>query len=334
MAFSFQRLESESVSDFYKKFEGPKTFLQGTSFGAFRHLVGETIFYYGLFEDDHLVGTVLIQQVKTRLKTFLHMPHGPLLPAQNTEAWKFLLQAYVDLGRQKGCDFVRISPLLPVSHENILRLSKFKPAPVHLVNPERTWVLDLTQSEEAMLAAMRKSTRYEVRRIAKTGIEVTMGCSSQDLDRFWDLHEATVARQGFVPFPKSNTERQMEAFGEDCQIFTASVEGEDGSSCVIVFDDHAAYYHQGASKPHKLPVAHAPLWSAIREAKARGCEVFNFWGVVAENQTTHPWFGLSRFKRGFGGSEQVFLHAHDFPITWKYHLSAVIEKWRKWRKGY
>ncbi len=191
-----------------------------------------------------------------------------------------------------------------------------------MVNPEKTWILDITPDEEALLAQMKKSTRYEVRQIEKKGLTVKQGNSAEDLDIFWELHRETVARQKFVPFPKKNTEIEIQTFSEDCQIFSTKVENDYLSSSVILFDDQSAYYHQGASQYSKLPVAHATIWAAIKEAKKRGCQTFNFWGIVDDEAKKHPWYGLSRFKRGFGGEEHNYLHCQDYPLTWKYTLNT------------
>ena len=226
--------------------------------------------------------------------------------------------------------FWRISPLLNNKCVQCFKKNNYRPAPLH-INPNRTWVLDLTQSEDDLLKNMRKSTRYEVRRIEKSGIKTTQG---QDLETFWKLHSKTAARQKFVPFSRKSTELEMEVFKNDCQMFSASLEGEPFASSVILYDKHAGYYHQGASVLHKLPFAHATLWAAILEAKKRGCTEFNFWGVSPEENKDPPWTGLSRFKRGFGGEEQLFLEAQDSPLTKKYWINFAVEKYRKWKRHY
>lgn len=338
MNLEIKKISHETLQTFYDNFEGQKTFLQNTQYGKFREALGETLIYIGIFDKKNLVGTALIQKVTTKLKTFLHCPHGPLLQTTDNKEQQVILSQflayYKELGRGEGCDFVRISPLLSPDQREAFTLVQFRDAPTHLVNPEKTWILDITPTEDELLTQMKKSTRYEVRQITKKGLEVIQGNSSNDLNIFWELHSETVKRQGFTPFPRKNTEIELDIFGNNCQIFSTKVENEYLSASVILFDDHAAYYHQGSSKYSKLPVAHATIWEAIKEAKKRGCKEFNFWGVVSDNEKKHPWYGLSRFKRGFGGREENYLHCQDFPITWKYWISFVIEKYRKWKKGY
>jgi lipid II:glycine glycyltransferase (peptidoglycan interpeptide bridge formation enzyme) len=82
-----------------------------------------------------------------------------------------------------------------------------------------------------------------------------------------------------------------------------------------------------------LPAAYAILWEAILEGKRRGCRWFNFWGVVGDDQENHPWFGLSRFKKGFGGEEVWYLHARDYPLSWRYWPVWALETWRRRKRG-
>src|SRR5207253_9747167 len=43
------------------------------------------------------------------------------------------------------------------------------------------------------------------------------------------------------------------------------------------------------------------LWQMIGYAKARGAATFDFWGVIPDDNPSHPWAGFSRFKKAFGG---------------------------------
>lgn len=356
-----KNLSPDAYTSFVRAFAGERTFLQSAPYGTFRSGVGEVIHFLGWEKEGKLIGVALVQEIRSKRGSFWHVPHGPLV--MEAADLTPVLESLSNQAQNAGMDALRVSSLLPPEQKTVFASLGFQDAPVHLVNPERTWVLDITPTEEEILAQMKKTTRYEVRRIEKSGITVQMGRSQDDLDIFWNLHQQTVARQGFVPFPKANTEIELRAFGEDVQIFSAFVgeespEGKPGcrapeapacphephkgqqvqdaalASSIILFDDRAGYYHQGASQPSKLPVAYATLWAAIREAKRRGCREFNFWGVCAEEEKNHPWQGLSRFKRGFGGEERVFLHAQDKVFHPRYWVGYGIDRWRRWKRGY
>ena len=333
MHFLLKTIDSQTQDAFYDVFEEEKTYLQASQYGAVREALGEKNIKKGVFLGDQLIGIAQFQKITARRGMYLPLPHGPLIEAKHLEpALSFFLEEYKKIGEEEGCDFVRISCLFDKTKKTVFQKLAYKNAPVHLVNPEKTWVLKLEASEDDLLAQMKKSTRYEVRRIEKMGLKVQQGNTSEDLDIFWNLHSETVRRQGFVPFPRSMTEKEIEIFGKDIQIFSTSIDHKFYSSSVIIFDKNAGYYHQGASTYSKLPVAHATIWAAINEAKKRGCKEFNFWGICDGQSTKHPWYGLSRFKRGFGGEERNYLHVQDFPLTKKYWLNWCLEKWRKWKK--
>jgi lipid II:glycine glycyltransferase (peptidoglycan interpeptide bridge formation enzyme) len=332
MDILFKPISAQQIDSFYKKFQGKKTFLQTSQYGDFRKKLGEKNFRYGLFRDKVLVGTVQFQRVLARRGVHLHTPHGPLL--EDETMLPFFLSLYKKIGKKEKCDFVRVSSLFSMNKKTVFQKEKFRDAAAHLINPERTWVLDITQSEEEILSLMRKSTRYEVRRSQKCDISVSMGNNLKDLDIFWNLHIDTVHRQKFIPFSKKVTQTELEIWGDDVQIFNSKIDQNYYSSSIIIFDSHAGYYHQGASVYNKFPVSHATLWSAIKEAKKRGCQEFNFWGVCEKDDKNHPWYGLSKFKRGFGGKEYTFLHAQDFPLTSKYWINWIIETYRKWKRNY
>jgi peptidoglycan pentaglycine glycine transferase (the first glycine) len=334
MTLQIRSISAKDIQTFWETFPGVKTFLQGEKFAIFREKIGEKNFRLGSFYGEKLIGTLQCQKIVARRGTFLHVAHGPLImSAHIDESLPALLKELKKLGKKEHCDFIRVSPLLPELTEEVFRKSNFIPAPLH-INPDRTWVLNLEQDEDELLKNMRKSTRYEVRKGEKSGIKLCQGNTTDDLKNFWELHEQTAARQKFVPFSKKSTEIEMKVFGNDCQIFTAQHDRKNIASSVILFDSHSGYYHQGASVLSKIPGAHATLWAAIKEAKLRGCKEFNFWGVSPSEKPDHPWAGLSRFKRGFGGDERKYLRAQDLPLTTKYWLNFAIEKFRRWKRHY
>ena len=57
---------------------------------------------------------------------------------------------------------------------------------------------------------------------------------------------------------------------------------------------------------------------------------YNFWGVSPPENKNHRFYGISIFKRGFGGKDLEYLHAQDLVINYpKYVFNYVIENIRK-----
>jgi peptidoglycan pentaglycine glycine transferase (the first glycine) len=132
-------------------------------------------------------------------------------------------------------------------------------------------------------------------------------------------------------------EREFACFSERdrARWYFAYYKGEAVSTALIIFGAHSAFYHHGASLQAHSAITPSELlqWRVIQDAKARGLQSYNFWGVVPDELTGHPWAGLSRFKKGFGGRAEEYVHAQDYPLSWKYGITYIIESLRKWKRG-
>lgn len=111
-----------------------------------------------------------------------------------------------------------------------------------------------------------------------------------------------------------------------CVLFLGSFEGKITGAAIIVYLGKFAFYYQSGSIESKVPVNYLLQWEVIREAKARGCTLYNMWGIAPPNQPNHPWVGLTTFKTGFGGYNKNYLHAQDLPLSPQYWLTYIIEK--------
>ena len=83
-----------------------------------------------------------------------------------------------------------------------------------------------------------------------------------------------------------------------------------------------------------MPVSYLLQWEAIREAKNRGCKLYDFWGFVdPQKYSKHPWAGPTLFKMGFGGEKFEYIETQDLPLSNKYWLTYFFEKLRKLKRG-
>jgi lipid II:glycine glycyltransferase (peptidoglycan interpeptide bridge formation enzyme) len=269
------------------------------------------------------------------------VPHGPIVKSEayKTRVIKELKTYLIGLGGGENAVFIRISPLFLKSEENfqIFRNLGFKDAPLHMMHPETTWILDISKDEETIMREMKKNHRNLIRRAEKDGVTIEQGDSEEFLKIFYDIHLETVERHHFVPFSYEYIKAEIESFREDdrIKIFNARYEGKIISSAIIVFYGNEAFYHHGASSSEhaKVPSSYLALWEAIREAKRRGVGKFNFYGIVEDNPK-HPWYGLSKFKKGFGGYEMNLVHCQDLPLDMRYKITYLVELIRKIKRGY
>lgn len=323
-----------------------KTFLHSWSWGEFRRKEGEKIWRLGLYEGKELIAVVFATRIKARRGTFLFVPHGPVLEkggencqSVKREIIKTLLSELGSTAKREGASFIRLAPVWKQEEENIkiFRELGFRDAPTHL-HPEVTWELNILPSEDDLFAGMRKTTRYLIRQAQKNkNIEILQSKNINDTDLFYRLHRETVDRHHFVPFSLDYMKREFESFQvhDEIAIFFGKYCGELVASAIIIFWQEGAFYHHGATslRYSKIPVSYLLQWEAIREAKRRGCRVYNFWGIAPDQNKHHPWAGLTLFKTGFGGYKKEYVKTKDFPLSWRYWPTAIFELLRRKKRG-
>lgn len=291
---------------------------------------------FGLFQGNKIIGIFQVVRVSARRGTYLHIRHGPIISASDSEAWKYITVFLKKFAGEHHACFIRISPRISDSEYNNTLLKSFGmlPAAVHEVDAERCWVLDITPDKDTLLAGMRKTTRYEIRRTEKMGIFVKITEDTAELDAFFDLYQKTSKRQHFVAHGGIREEFEVFIREKKAVLLLGFHEQILLSAAIILFSGDQAIYHHGASMLTKFPVNYAVQWEAIREAKRRGMRNYNFWGIAPPIVQNHPWQGLTLFKTGFGGKEVRTIHAHDLPVSPRYWVTRGIEWWEKKRRGY
>jgi len=324
-----------------------KTFLNSWNWGEFQKKIEEKIWRFGLYDNEQLIAVVLVIKVKAKRGTFLFVPHGPnIINPKQTQNSKFqilntLLIKLKELAKKEGVSFIRMAPILERNEENIKVFKKFgfKEAPIH-IHPELTWELELNPPENDLLMEMRKTTRYLIRQAQKNpDIEIIRSQKIEDLTKFNDIYYATAERHKFVPFSLDYLQKQFSCFLPDNQIliFFGKYKGEIISSAIIIYWQNIGFYHHGASlskyNSNKVPISYLLQWEAIKEAKNRGCEKYNFWGIAPEGKKNHPWTGLTLFKMGFGGRKKEYVRSQDLPMAYSYWLTFIFEKLRKFKRG-
>jgi len=315
-----------------------RTFLHSWNWGEFNKLMGEKIWRFGISDGNKLVGAALIIKVKAKRGVFLFCPHGPLTKVQNSKMKFQLVRALLDklktVAKEERADFIRMAPIWYKTFENIeiFKKLKFRNAPIH-IHPEVTWELDIRLPEEDLLKGMRKTTRYSINRAAKDGVEIFQSHELKDIELFNDLYQATVDRHRFVPFSFGYLKNEFKTFLNDNQVslFFAKYQNETIASAMIIFWQGTAFYHQGASsqKYPRIPASYLLQWEAIKEAKKRGCQIYNFWGIAPPNsKPNHRFMGVTLFKTGFGGAMKELVPTQDYPITLGYWINFIIESIR------
>ena len=308
-------------------------FLQSDAWKKTNELIGHKVIAKKIGKDGYV--QMIIKKAKRG--RYMEIPGGPLINWKIEKQVEQAKEIIVKTAKENRCVFVRLRPMLMANSLNLNILKRFgaRKSPMHLA-AEHTVILDLTKSEETILAEMRRQTRYEVRRADKLGIKVEKGNSKELFEEFHQIQKATALRQHFVPPDLKTLMAEREAFGKNATIYVAKTpEGEPIAYGLILVDGEEGDYYEAASTDlnRKLPGAYALQWQVIKDLKKKGIKRYNLWGIAPPNQPHHRYAGVTTFKTGFGGEIVTYVPAHDLVINRiKYAPDFLIETIRKKRR--
>jgi lipid II:glycine glycyltransferase (peptidoglycan interpeptide bridge formation enzyme) len=322
-----------------------KTFLQSWNWGEFQKAMKNKIWRLGVFEGGSLLGIALVSKISAKRGAFLLVQHGPALKHEaegvKKEVLKSLLKRLKEIAGEEKASFIRMASLFERNEENLkmFRDSGFREAPIHASAYGATWKLDIKPSEEELLVQMRKTTRYLIRQTLRNQ-DITIERSERldDVEIYQKLNKEVAVKQRFVPFSFEYVKNEFEVFSKDNQasLFFGKYKGELAAAALVVFWSGIGFYHQAASsqKYAKFSIPYLLSWEAIKEAKKRGCVLYDFWGFVdPQKNPRHPWAGPTLFKMGFGGRAFEYVKTQDLPLSRKYWLTYIFEKIRKVKRN-
>ncbi len=242
---------------------------------------------------------VLFRRIPKIKKTIAYVPRGPIVDPGSAST---LLAELIAVARDSGAIFIKIEPAWT---EASLPKGWIKDSGILLSD---TFVLDLTRSEEELLAAMKQKTRQYVRKGEKEGVVVDVATDQRGVNEFFRLYSESAKRIGFGIHTMSYYQKFFEEFGEASSLYLAEVEGQPVATLWLVNSSHVSFELYGGFSAHSSERAnYITKWRAIKDMKTRGVKTYDFNGRFNE--------GVSRFKEGFGPSQIDFIGSHDFPIS-------------------
>jgi lipid II:glycine glycyltransferase (peptidoglycan interpeptide bridge formation enzyme) len=323
-----------------------KTFLQSWNWGEFQTKQGHKVWRLGLKNGTKLLATALVSKIKAKRGTYLLIQHGPMIleDIDNTKKFEILeifLKEIAKIGNQEKASFIRINPLWERNENNgqVFQQLGLRKAPMHANAYEATWKLDIRPTEEELLKQMRKTTRYLIRQAEKNlDISFEMSESADSLPSYQILNQAVAERQHFVPFSDRYIQNEFEAFIKDKQValFFGKYKNEIAAGALIIFWQGIGFYHQAASlqKFSKFSIPYLLQWEIIKEAKRRGCFLYDFWGYVdPQKEPSHPWAGPTLFKMGFGGNVKQYMQTQDYILSPLYWFTYLLEQIRRKKRN-
>jgi len=306
--------------------ENNGSLLQSWQWGEFQKSCQRPVWRLAVKDGNNIL--LAVQVVKYDLpfsKSYLYCPRGPV--GKYKIALKKLLQYIKMIAKKEKAIFLRVDPEVASQTElaKALQSSGFKLAKKQ-VQPQDTLTLDLARSEDKLLADMHHKARYNIRLAKRRGVTIRQSIDPRDVDTFFNLMKETTSRDQFSAHRPDYYQKQVEILGQEnfLKLFLAEHEGRAIAAAVVSFFGHKAVYLHGASsyKYRKLMAPHLVQWAAIKEAQERECNWYDFNGIAPSSaDEDHPWAGVTRFKRGFGGQEKNWVGTLDLVYSRLWHKS-------------
>lgn len=248
--------------------------------------------------------------------------------------WNLLKEA----GQKANCVYISIDPsdLNVDTRDLILELKGKNPKlsfsngiPTHLIENA---VIDISKSEDELLANMKQKHRYNLKLSQKNGVQFKIGSSEEMFEEFLKLYNETVKRQNYFGRSENylrtvwgelgSEKRETGSFeqtGDSQQaaqtmIATVYYEGKALSSWMLfLYEDTIYYPYGGSSDEHKNVMAtYTLVWELIKWGKEHNYKYLDLWGI--EKDSRGEYDGFSRFKLGFGGDHIIYEDTIDFVI--------------------
>ena len=346
-------------------------FLQTYEWGQVKAKYGWTP-YYAVWTDDgkfhisqstdnwslntvHCVAAVLILKKQILSRGFaarlsiLYAPKGPLLDWDNTALRTRVLNDLQSYARKQGAIFLKIDPDIvlgrgvPNSESDVTENNGQATRSEMMrrgwgyssdqIQFQNTVLIDLSASEEEMLARMKPKTRYNVRLAEKKGVTVRTG-TLDDLPMLYKMYAETSVRDGFVIRDENyymtvwKLFMQSTVHGQPSTVpLIAEVDNQPVAAIFLFTFAGRAYYVYGMSRNlhrEKMPT-YLLQWEAMKRAKSSGCSAYDLWGAPEIFDESDSMWGVYRFKEGLGGEVVRTLGAYDFaPNKLWYKLYAEV----------
>lgn len=268
----------------------------------------------------------------------LYAPKGPVLDWNDPSAVSRMLDALQDICRQEKAIFIKIDPDVLLG-TGIPGTENEVPAPQGLALQtelkQRGWqysqdqiqfrntvLLDLTKSEEDLLAAMKQKTRYNIRLAARKGVRVRQGMVAE-LPMLYKMYAQTAVRDGFVIRHADYYLKTWRGFIEAdmAKILVAEADSQPIAALILFHFNGTARYMFGMSTENSRDLMPNYLlqWEAMRLARQIGCRTYDMWGAPEVFDESDSMWGVYRFKEGFNGTTTRTLGAWDYTTRpWLY----------------
>ena len=321
-------------------------FLQSEYWRKFQESVGRKT--YNLSENGEdgelTVSANIIAHRLPLISDYFYAPRGPVFSIFNFQfsIFKQFLNDLTDNAKENNIGWIRIEPNseeeLELIQDNLPKDWRTKKSSVDM-QPREILVLDISKSEEEILAGMKQKTRYNIKLAEKRGVHVTYNMkhvTQENIDKFLQLVKITSKRDKITSHPDAYYRQMFETIpSEILKLYIAEFEGKIiAANLVLFFGKTATYMHGASDNEHRnLMAPYLLQWQQIEDAKKAGCERYDFGGIKTaisdQRSMNNSWSGITKFKTGFAPDTNPvqFPGCYDIILKpGKYNLYRALQK--------
>jgi lipid II:glycine glycyltransferase (peptidoglycan interpeptide bridge formation enzyme) len=168
------------------------------------------------------------------------------------------------------------------------------------------YVVDLEEGVEKLWMKIHHNKRRNIKKALGQGVEINQSHSNEDLKTFYSLLNASVKRQGFIPYPRPLFEAIWNNYNPELsKVFLANWKGRSVSGVFVVVQGKTVYALNAGSLVEGWEVRPNDImhWKVMEWACANGYLKYNLGGVSEPPPTerSSSW-GIWRWKREWNGN--------------------------------
>ncbi len=301
-------------------------FLQSWAWGEFHKALDNKVWRLAIEDNGMIALQLLVIKLSLGLgQCILYSPRGSLINKKASaravkDGTALLITRIQEIAHQENALAFRMDP--PITEDDQVSISIYKslgfiPNPRKQIQPKLSQVLDLTDGYESILKEMKPKTRYNINLARKKELVITNDVSPESIHAFVELTTITANRNKFKSHSPKYYETQIKTLSQYNMIslWIAKIENTPIAAILIVtFGPMAVYVHGSSNDTYRNLMAPYLLHDlAIKDAIDNGVTYYDFGGITSDPD--HPWAGITRFKKGFGGEEVKYITTQELPTN-------------------
>jgi hypothetical protein len=259
--------------------------------------------YFAAINDKKLSALIPIMGIKSVLtgKRGVSLPFTdfcePIIPDKNI--FSDAMNCLIEHGNSSGWESIELRTGNSLSHE---------------ISPSSFYyghTLDITQGEKTIFSNFRESTKRNINKAVKEGVQTTICTSLKSVREFYRLNCLTRREHGLPPQPWSFFKKIYDhiIFGNFGFVILASFHNKTIAGAVYFHLGNRAIYKYGASDKNyqHFRANNLVMWEAIKWYTENGYKSLCFGRTEPENK------GLMQFKNGWGAKEHL-IHYYKYDL--------------------